>query len=357
MSLRFRRSIKLIPGVRLNFSKSTIGLSVGVPGARVSLNSRGDIYSSAGIPGTGLYNVERGSLRGSRSSRRRAEAAQSAAGEMYLPSKPPKPGLFANRRERVFYAFLKKHFDGATPQLDSQIDQAIIDEALALAQATKKLHYTYLSIAFLVGARDEEKLPNILEVAADVWQNRARAFSIYEARKYFPQMRIKVEITPGISFDDIFGEGAFGFLYVEVLQAAKQVDRALQVLAEIGTNQLTAVSAADLELSEKRFHDVLDSTEDLELEDEATGMLFIMRAAALSELGFHDGALEAIKKVVAKRSLDEQVRNRALWERANIYERQGKRSLALKELEKIVLADSQYPQVLERIENLRKEKP
>ena len=82
-------------------------------------------------------------------------------------------------------------------------------------------------------------------------------------------------------------------------------------------------------------------------------MLFIMRAAALSELGFHDGALEAIKRVVAKRSLDEEVRNRALWERANIYERQGKKSQALKELEKIVLADSKYPEVMERIKGLR----
>jgi len=84
-------------------------------------------------------------------------------------------------------------------------------------------------------------------------------------------------------------------------------------------------------------------------------MLFIMRAAALSELGFHDGALEAIKRVVAKRSLDEEVRNRALWERANIYERQGKKSQALKELEKIVLADSKYPEVMNRITKLREE--
>ncbi|NBX52001.1 DUF4236 domain-containing protein, partial [bacterium] len=33
MSLRFRRSMKLLPGVRLNFNKDSVGMSFGVPGA------------------------------------------------------------------------------------------------------------------------------------------------------------------------------------------------------------------------------------------------------------------------------------------------------------------------------------
>lgn len=347
MSLRFRRSIKLIPGVRLNFGASTIGLSVGVPGARISVNSRGDVYSSAGIPGTGIYNVERSSLRRSRS--RRPSAQRQEIYEAPKPPKPPKPSLVANKRERVFHKFLSEKFDGENPVLDKEI----VDQALALSEEYPKLFHTYRALAVLAGARDDKNMPSILEVAADVWASRKKAFTAYEARKYFRAMNIKIEITPGISFDDIFSENAYGFLYAEILQDSKKSDLAIEVLAEVGTNQLTAVSVTDIELSEKKFQDVLDSTEDVELEDEATGMLFVMRAAALSELGFHDGALEALKKVIAKRSLDEEVHNRALWERANIYERQGKKAAALKELEKIVLADSKYPQVMERITALR----
>jgi tetratricopeptide (TPR) repeat protein len=52
--LRFRKSIKIIPGVKLNISKSGVGVSTGVRGARVGVNSRGS-YSSVGIPGSGLY--------------------------------------------------------------------------------------------------------------------------------------------------------------------------------------------------------------------------------------------------------------------------------------------------------------
>lgn len=348
MSLRFRRSIKLIPGVRLNFSKSTVGLSVGVPGARVSVNSKGDVYASAGIPGTGLYNVERASIRGGRSARSRG-AKDAAAQESLIPMKPPKPSLFANRRERAFYKFLMENFQGENIPLD----KVVIERALELSREHRKIKYTCLALSCLVGARDGEKFPDLLKIASEVWNNRKEAFATYEARKYFPMLNLKIQITPGIWFDESFSAEAFGFIYAEILQDSKDSQAAFQVLEMLETNQLSAVSVVDIELSDKKFQDVLDSTEDLELEDEATGMLFIMRAAALSELGFHDGALEAIKKVIAKRSLDEEVHNRALWERANIYERQGKRGQALKELEKIVLADSKYPEVLERIAALR----
>ena len=348
MSLRFRRSIKLIPGVRLNFSKSTIGLSVGVPGARVSVNTKGDVYASAGIPGTGLYNVERTSIRGSRKRRSRV-SANGVTDDALYQDRPPKPSLFALSRERNFYKFLKENFEGVQP-LDETM---IISRALELANKYPKLRHTYLAVACLVGARNSEKFPNFEASAAEVWENRSRAFGTFEARKYFPQLSIKIQICTGIWFDDAFGVEAFAFLYSEILQDVKKSQEALSILEQMSTNQLSAVSVVDIELSGGRFQDVLDSTEELELEDEATGMLYIMRASALSQLGFHDGALEAIKKVVAKRSLDEEVRNRALWERANIYERQGKRTNALKELEKIVLADSKYPEVMERIEGLR----
>ena len=54
-SFRFRRSIKIAPGIRLNVNKRSIGVSAGVRGARASINSNGRSTRSIGIPGTGLY--------------------------------------------------------------------------------------------------------------------------------------------------------------------------------------------------------------------------------------------------------------------------------------------------------------
>jgi hypothetical protein len=53
-SFRFRKSFKLISGVRVNVVKRGVGLSGGVRGARKSINSRGQTSTWMGIPGTGL---------------------------------------------------------------------------------------------------------------------------------------------------------------------------------------------------------------------------------------------------------------------------------------------------------------
>ncbi len=71
MVLRFRRSVKIAPGIRLNMSKSGPSLSVGGRGATANFSKRGT-RTTVGIPGTGLSYTS--SSRSSTStSRRRLE--------------------------------------------------------------------------------------------------------------------------------------------------------------------------------------------------------------------------------------------------------------------------------------------
>lgn len=53
MGFRFRKSFKIMPGVRLNLSKSGLSTSIGGKGVTLNLSKRG-VRSTAGIPGTGL---------------------------------------------------------------------------------------------------------------------------------------------------------------------------------------------------------------------------------------------------------------------------------------------------------------
>jgi len=53
MGLRFHRSIKLLPGIRLNFGKRGISASIGVRGAHVTYGPSGT-RTTVGLPGTGL---------------------------------------------------------------------------------------------------------------------------------------------------------------------------------------------------------------------------------------------------------------------------------------------------------------
>lgn len=57
MGFRFRKSVKLMPGVRLNIGKSGVSASLGVKGASVNIGKRG-VRSTAGIPGTGISYSE-----------------------------------------------------------------------------------------------------------------------------------------------------------------------------------------------------------------------------------------------------------------------------------------------------------
>ncbi len=56
MGLRFRKSISLGKGVKMNIGKSGVGFSAGIKGARIGVNSRGT-YTSTSIPGTGISSV------------------------------------------------------------------------------------------------------------------------------------------------------------------------------------------------------------------------------------------------------------------------------------------------------------
>jgi len=58
MGIRFRKSVKVMPGVRLNISKSGVSTTVGARGASVNIGKQG-VYGNAGIPGTGLSVRER----------------------------------------------------------------------------------------------------------------------------------------------------------------------------------------------------------------------------------------------------------------------------------------------------------
>jgi hypothetical protein len=54
MGFRFRRSVKLFPGVRLNASKSGLSMSVGTRGAWYTIGSKGRRRVTVGLPGTGM---------------------------------------------------------------------------------------------------------------------------------------------------------------------------------------------------------------------------------------------------------------------------------------------------------------
>lgn len=54
-SFRFRRSVKIAPGLKINFNKKSVSLTAGRRGAHVTKSFGGRSNYSVGVPGTGLW--------------------------------------------------------------------------------------------------------------------------------------------------------------------------------------------------------------------------------------------------------------------------------------------------------------
>lgn len=57
MGFRFRKSVKILPGIKLNFGKKGSSVSVGGSGATINISKRGT-KTTIGIPGTGISYSE-----------------------------------------------------------------------------------------------------------------------------------------------------------------------------------------------------------------------------------------------------------------------------------------------------------
>lgn len=61
MAMRFRRSKKIAPGVRLNINKSSASVSFGPKGLKHTISTTGKSTTTVGIPGSGLSYSTTGS--------------------------------------------------------------------------------------------------------------------------------------------------------------------------------------------------------------------------------------------------------------------------------------------------------
>ncbi len=105
MGLRYRRSMTLFPGVKLNFGKTGMSVSTGVPGFRKTYHQNGRVTTSMGIPGTGLYyvdtkNPKKEKAQNSSNSQSRRTTSYNAQSE-YVEPYEPTPVSYTAPEKRV----------------------------------------------------------------------------------------------------------------------------------------------------------------------------------------------------------------------------------------------------------------
>jgi tetratricopeptide (TPR) repeat protein len=294
MPFQFYKRIRLGKGLRLNLSKSGIGLTLGGKGAHYTIHSSGRETRSVGIPGTGVYWRETRKI-GRRRSKTRAPA------EELLRDEPEGSPVAAQYLTGLRLA-----------------DQGRDDEAIETLRG-------------VVAARAEipdglsQRLPKGVEIA----------------------------ITPGVGVRVRHGHLAAALVLAELLQRTGRTDEAVQLLESLGAVQPSAffaLSLADLYAELGRWDDVLRVTEEFDTNaDDATAQLLVLRARALRAKGLADGALEALREALRSKARDPDVLKEARYERALAYADAGQHARARKELEKLYAADAQYRDVAKRL--------
>jgi tetratricopeptide (TPR) repeat protein len=200
-----------------------------------------------------------------------------------------------------------------------------------------------------------QDLPKLLAITKKLWERRNEFSEDPLFYNYAKGAEISLAAAPGVQIPMEYGLIPLGLIYVELLQANQEFEKALEVAESLPPNQATALAVCESEVQLGRWEGVLETTDEIENVDDATALLLIYRAIALRELGHLDASTESLRRARSSKKRHEDVLNKALYERARTYQAMGKSSQAKKELEKIMATDSEFPGVDSFLEELSKE--
>ena len=329
MGLRFRRSVKIMPGVRLNVGMKSAGISVGPRGAKVTINTKGRVGTSVGIPGSGIYYTT--SRKAGTQNRKRNEKLSNVPSNDYQ-NNVPKPGLLSSGGEKAFYewainfAFVSlKTFDevieaGEKVKHDFQECSLLVDYLLITRTATV----------------DSKKA---LQLAEKCYLHIGEIATNPIAQKYFGQFTSNVPIARGIFIHTDYKHDFLSFIYSELLQMSGDCERALDVVEKIPSNPYKEIARLDLYISLKNYEKIVQHTNGISNNDDMSSLSLIFRAVAFRELNQYELSVEAFKLALSKKSRSEEILNYGLYERACTHEIAGKKSMAIKDLSKILASD------------------
>lgn len=338
MGFRVRRSIKIMPGVRMTVTKTGIGVSAGVRGARVSVNSHGRLTQSVGLPGTGLGYVKTSSLKSKQrtSSSRNQQPVRSNAAYSPTQSGPAKPTLFAPAFEKAFYKFLNGKIT---------LGDLMVVENLTSIQSQEILFVEAIRVA--MPANDNARTLEILKELV------ASGFSPEDdelVSKYLPPALVRVPITDVIAVDlPLYELSTLQLILIELEQSIGNIDAAIEVAENVEPSTISAVSLAELYILQNKWDEVVSLTEEVSNEDDASVYLLVQRGIAFREQKYFDAAKESFKEALRIRSRSSELRQLALIQRGNTFLLEGKKALARKDFEKVLSEDANHPGIKELI--------
>lgn len=348
MGLRFRKSIKLGPGVRLNLGRKSGSISFGGPLGRYTVSTTGRRTTSVNLPGGLSYTSSSSSAR--RSTSRSTQSGPRFASPPALPSGPsslPKPGFFAPAAEKRYYEGVQAYLAGDMARAFESFRQASAKDARNVSDdffaglTAIALGLPAQAIPFLERAvQSDIELPDELQ------------------RKYLPpdrtELRLSVSITERVSAAINFDSLGAALTLAELYQGAGRREDAIGLLqqldAEIGDEPALKLSLCDLLFEDQDYEGVIEVAAAVENDSDIGLACLHLKAMALAVLGLRDAALEAFAgclRRTAGRSVD--LLREIRYDRATFLEAIGDQKRARKDWELLYTEAPKFRDVARRV--------
>jgi tetratricopeptide (TPR) repeat protein len=340
MSFRLYRRVNLGGGVHLNISKTGVGLSAGIPGARYSVHSSGRTVKTVGLPGTGLYYRKDSYAKKGRPTASRTSRAAPVAPIVTMP----RAGLFAPKEDKAFV-------HGVTAYMQGRHEEALGFFRQVMQLDQRQAHVgeeLFAGMCLIALERPAEAIAPFETVVASHTPIPDPLMSKYGVRG-----DLKIQITPMIEATMPMSSLSAAVMLAELYQHTDQPQRAIELLESLGSvtgHPVFALSLAELYAKVERPDDVLRVSEGFTSnENDLTAQLLVFRAGALSDEGLNDAALTSLKEAMRFRSRDAVILRQARYLRATIFEKAGRKAQSKKDLERIYAEDPHFLDVAERL--------
>ena len=347
MGVRLRRSIRIAPGIRLNVTKTGIGVTTGGKVARYSVHSSGRRTVGLGLPGTGTYYQETSSGSGRARSRINPGPASQPAGPIEIARHVPKPGFLASGTERAYHAGLLAYLSG--------------DQATALTNFE----------TVVASDRSATSAHLFAGIAATALDDAPRALAHLEAvvgsptvlpdhlqSKYVPpatfDLALNVPITHAISVRAPFGNLAAVLALTEAYQSAGRLEEAIGLMQQVHQvlpdDALVRLSLCDLLLADGDHDGVIELSAGVANDSDANVETIHIRGAAFAAKGLTQAALDAFSAALSKTAnRDSGLLNSVRYDRVLLLEHLGQSKRARIDLERIYASNPSFEDVKTRL--------
>lgn len=336
MPARFRKSVSLGGGVKLNLNKKSLSVSAGPRGARYTVSSTGRRTTSVGVPGTGL------SYRTSAGPRRRGTPHSPSGTGHRLPGPAVvKPGLFApTGRKKLYRGFTLAQAHGPTEVWTALFDDAAEHPRQAIAAHT------------LGGVLAATVAPDwALNCLSAVYRTPGAPDADPEVGPYATALSVTATVA-GLHLSLPVGRLLVGLLVSMLHEDRGEVSEAQWATQSLPDCAVARLAQADLALRHGNREVAVAQTDGVTNTDDVTAMTLAVRAGALRALGQDGAAVLASREALRFPSRSVVARHRARFESGSAEATLGHTAKARTQFEKILAEDSTYPGIHDALARL-----